>query len=306
MIRGPLRDRLAAGPWEVRFDEPLSRYTTYRIGGPAAALVIPTSPADVSALLTAVRDASVPWLAIGLGSNLLVSDSGFDGVVLRFGKELAALEAGDGDAPLWTAGAGLPTPLLARRSAAAGLAGIHRLVGVPGTIGGGVAMNAGAHGQEFRRVVDHVRVVAPDGTVRDIKGSDVPWRYRSSGLEGQVVVSATFRLTPADPEQLAREVRQHFEWRKAGTPFDEPCCGSVFRNPEGAGGRTAGQLIDGAGLKRFRIGGAEVSPMHANYIVNVGGASASDVRKVIEAVREKVRREFGVELELEVKLVGEP
>jgi UDP-N-acetylmuramate dehydrogenase len=203
----------------VRFDEPLARYTTYRIGGPAAALVVPRAEQDVAAVLAAVREAGVPWMAMGLGSNLLISDAGFPGVVLRFGKELSSLDGGTGDQQVWTAQAGLPTPLLARRSASAGLGGVHRLVGVPGTVGGGggVAMNAGAHGQEFQDVVERIRVVTPEGAVQDLSGSAVPWRYRGWGLDGYVVLSATIRLTPADPAQLAREVRQHFEWRKAGT-----------------------------------------------------------------------------------------
>jgi UDP-N-acetylmuramate dehydrogenase len=171
-------------------------------------------------------------------------------------------------------------------------------------------MNAGAHGQEFRDVVRTVRLVRSDGTVEERPAAAIPWRYRSAGLEDTVVVAAEIELAPGDPDRLAAEIRTHFEWRKAGTPFNEPCCGSVFRNPgaegqKGSGaGRTAGQLIESVGLKGFRIGGARVSPVHANYIVNTGTATAADVMAVIEAVRERVGRETGVELELEVKLVG--
>lgn len=308
MIAG-LADQLArVVRGRVRRDVALAGYTTYRIGGPAAVLIEPADADDVGRAMAAIREAGAPWLAIGLGSNLLVADAGFPGVVLRLGRGLDAIEA---HGPVWRIGAGLPTPLLARRSAGAGLAGVHRLVGVPGTVGGGVSMNAGAHGQEFKDVVRRVWLVGTDGRVEERDGAALPWRYRSAGLEGVVVVAAEIGLAPADPRRLEAEIKAHFDWRKAGTPFNEPCCGSVFRNPgaagqrgSGTGARTAGQLIDAAGLKGFQIGGAQVSPMHANYIVNVGGATAADVLRVIETIRERVRREWEVELELEVKLVG--
>lgn len=298
---------------EVRLREPLAGYTTYRIGGPAAALVRPRDAADVAAALAVARDAGQPWLVLGLGSNVLVRDAGFPGLVLVMGKDMAAVEPDvQGEPGRWRAGAGLPTPLLARRSAAAGLAGVHRLVGVPGTVGGGVYMNAGAHGQEFRDVVRDVEMVRADGEVTTVAGSAVPWEYRESNLGDVVVLAATVALVPDDPRRLQDDIRDHFRWRKEGTPFNEPCCGSVFRNPPaavsvGTGGRelrTAGQLIDAAGLKGFRIGGAEVSPMHANYIVNTGEATADDVLRVIDAVRRRVEERFGVVLQQEVRIVG--
>jgi UDP-N-acetylmuramate dehydrogenase len=173
-------------------------------------------------------------------------------------------------------------------------------------------MNAGAHGQEFRDVVRWVDLVSPTGVRSRIDTANIDWRYRGSDLEG-IVVAAQVALEPEDPALLQEALRRHLKWRRAGTPFDQPCCGSVFRNPEpgvvpeGATAIeapfTAGKLIDAAGLKGFRIGGAEVSPMHGNYIVNTGGATAADVRAVIEAVREQVLGRFGVPLQLEVKLI---
>jgi UDP-N-acetylmuramate dehydrogenase len=297
----------------VRFDEPLAGYTTYRIGGPAAAMVLPATTDDVVQALQFAAETGTPWLALGLGSNVLVSDRGFDGIVIRLGKGLDAVQRGaHGDEMRWTVGAGVPTPLLARHTAEAGLAGVHRLVGVPGTVGGGVFMNAGAHGQDFSQVTRSVELVESDGTVRSLPGAEVPWQYRSSGLVGSVVVGAVVQLTPADPRELQKEIKQHFRWRKAGTPFNERCCGSVFRNPSAPGGappsgseesRTAGQLIDALGLKGHRVGGAQVSSKHANYIVNTGGATADDVLAVIEQVRGKVFAEYGVELQLEVKVI---
>lgn len=306
---------------EIEFDTALARFTTYRIGGPAAALVFPASVEDVVRVVRFARASGTPCLALGLGSNVLIADEGFDGIVVRLGKGLDRVtQAVGNEATVWHVGAGLPTPRLARRSARAGLGGVHRLVGVPGTVGGGVFMNAGAHGQDFSQVVRAVDVVSAGGEVRQLLRGEIAWRYRASGLRDAVVVAATVELQPQDPTVLEREIRQHFRWRKAGTPFDEPCCGSVFRNPtppasapgepQGANDtagdrpRSAGQLIDACGLKGFRIGDAQVSPKHANYIVNVGRATAAEVLAVIDHVRERVFQEFGIELALEVKVIG--
>lgn len=321
VVLSALTERLRC---RVEFDVSLAPFTTYRIGGPAAAVVHPERPEDVEAALRFAAESETRWLALGLGSNVLLADAGFDGIVLRLAQALGALEQSvDGDETVWRAGAGFPTPQLARRSAKAGLGGVHRLIGVPGTVGGGVFMNAGAHAQDFSQVVRSVTLVDPSGEIRIVEGGEIPWKYRSSELEG-VVVDATMQLTPKEPARLEEEIRQHFAWRKAGTPFNEPCCGSVFRNPDApalrlshspsetggereggrAGGlRTAGRLIDACRLKGFRVGGAEVSPMHANYIVNTGDATARDVRKVIDHVWETVNKRFGVELELEVKII---
>ena len=307
------RDELRARFGElVTLDAPLAQLTTYRVGGPAAVRLEPRTTGDVSAAIEAVAELDLPWMVLGLGSNILVPDEGFDGVVMRFGKGMAAVERSGPDGEVWTVGAGLPTPLLAKRSAAAGLAGVHKLIGVPGTVGGGVFMNAGAHGQEFRDVVTWVDVVGSDGRAARIAGRDVPWRYRSSGLDG-VVVATQLSLAPADPAILKRDIKRYMRWRRAGTPFDRPCCGSVFRNPSAeeitneaervAEPRTAGRFIEAAGLKGLRVGGAEVSTMHANYIVNTGRATAADVRGVIDAVQNEVFERYGVSLHLEVKII---
>jgi UDP-N-acetylmuramate dehydrogenase len=307
--RAALREALGG---VVTFDAELARLTTYRIGGPAAALVEPVEVAQISAALRLAVEMDLRWMVLGLGSNLLLPDAGIDGVVIRMGKGIAGTTKEGAADTLWTVAAGLPTQLLAKRTAGAGLGGVHRLIGVPGTVGGGVFMNAGAHGQEFKDVVTWVDVVAPDGTASRVSGGDVAWRYRSSGLDS-VVVAAQLQLAPEDPKVLEREVRDHLRWRKAGTPFDEPCCGSVFRNPAEADAAaaqgeipepcTAGRVIDAAGLKGFRVGGAEVSRKHANYIVNTGGASAADVSNVIAHVRETVMERYGIELQLEVKII---
>jgi UDP-N-acetylmuramate dehydrogenase len=290
---------------EVRADEPLARYSTYRIGGPATVL-LPAGNEDVGAALRAAAGAGVPWFALGLGSNILLPDEGMDALVIRLGKGIDRLER---DADRWTVGAGLPAPLAARRTAAAGWFGLHKFVGVPGTVGGGVYMNAGCHGAEWSDFVESVLVVDAAGHDRIVPRAEIPFAYRRSGLSGQVVLEATVQLRPESPAVIEEELAELFRWRAEGTPFNQPCCGSVFRNPGGAswhregGPRTAGQLIEAAGLKGCRVGGAEISSKHANYFVNTGGATAADIRALITRAQATVYQRFGATLETEVKLI---
>ncbi len=296
----------AAVTGDVREHEPLARYSTYRIGGPATVL-LPAHAEDVGLALRAATEAGVPWFAVGLGSNLLFPDSGLDALVIRLGKGLDRVDA-VGES--WRMGAGLPGPLAARRSAEAGWAGLHKFVGVPGTVGGGVYMNAGCHGGEWAEVVTRVLVVDGAGQERWLMRADIPFSYRRSGLEGLVVLEADVTLRAERKERLAEELGELFRWRQDGTPFNQPCCGSVFKNPGGPawkrtdGPRTAGQLVEAAGLKGTRLGGAEVSPMHANYFINAGGATSADIRALISLAQSRVREQFGVDLETEVKLIG--
>lgn len=291
---------------EVREAEPLGRFSTYRIGGPATAL-LPRSAADVGVALRMAGQEGVPWFALGLGSNLLLPDEGLDALVVRLGKGLDALAHLGGG--LWRAGAGLPQPLAARKTAEAGFAGLHRFVGVPGTVGGGVYMNAGCHGGDWAGVVETVTVIDAEGHDAVLPRGAIPFEYRHAGLPGRVVVETTVRLAETDPAAIQAEVAELLRWRQEGTPFNQPCCGSVFKNPGGpgwtqsGGPKTAGRLIEAAGLKGTRQGGAEISPMHANYFVNTGGATARDVRLLIARARAAVRERFGVALETEVKIV---
>lgn len=291
---------------EVREAEGLARYSTYRIGGPATVL-LPAAAEDVGAAVRLAAVEGVPWFALGLGSNLLLPDEGLDALVIRLGKGLDQV-ARDGNH--WRIGAGLPAPLAARRTAEAGQAGLHKFVGVPGTVGGGVYMNAGCHGGEWAEVVERVTVIDSDGDLRVLERSEIPFAYRRSGLDGRIVVDVLVALHPEDPAKLSAELTELFRWRQQGTPFNQPCCGSVFQNPggpswkRGGGPRTAGQLIEAAGLKGFRVGGAEISMMHANYFVNAGDATAADVVALMQHARRVVEEKFGVRLETEVKLIG--
>lgn len=291
---------------EVKEAAPLARYSTYRIGGPAT-VVLPASGEDVAAALGLAARDGIPVFPLGLGSNVLLPDAGLEALVIRLGKGLDLVRH---EGERWWLGAGLPAPLAARKTAGQGWAGLHMMVGVPGTVGGGVYMNAGCHGGQWSDVTRQVRVVNRSGEIGTLPAEGIPFSYRRSGLEGLIVLEAEVELRPGSREALDREVEQLFAWRQQGTPFNQPCCGSVFKNPDGPAPATwsrpwtAGSLIEGAGLKGTRIGGAEVSPLHANYFVNTGTATAADVRGLIARARAAVAERFGVTLETEVKVIG--
>jgi UDP-N-acetylmuramate dehydrogenase len=279
-------------------NEPLARYNPWRIGGPARYLAMPADSEDVVRALELAHDRGLPWVVLGLGSNVLIKDGGFPGVVIRMGKGLDRFEMKGATAIV---GAGMPTPILARRTAEAGFAGVERFLGIPGTVGGGIFMNAGCHGAEFSEVVTEVTVMDPKGKVKQLSRKQISFKYRSTNLEG-IVLEAKLVLGEEAPAKLKELQGKLLRWRKAGTPFDQPCCGSTFTNPSGT--KTAGMLIDECALKGYTVGGAQVSTVHANYIINKGTATASDVLKVIDHVRKTVAKKTGVTLELECKVIG--
>ena len=259
----------------------------------------PAEAEDIVKSLDFARELGLPWVVLGLGSNVLVKDTGFPGVVIRLGKGLDRLEMKGATAIV---GAGLPTPILARRTAEAGFVGVERFIGVPGTVGGGVYMNAGCHGAEFAEVVTEVTVLDAAGKTRTLARKQIPFAYRASNLGQVIVLETRLALGEEAPAKLKDVQSRLLRWRKAGTPFDQPCAGSTFRNPGGP--RTAGMLIDECALKGHREGGAQVSALHANYFINTGTATASDVLRLIDHVRKTVRKKTGVELALEVKVIG--
>ncbi len=284
----------------------LARFSTYRIGGPAT-VFLPASPEDLVVGLRHAHRAGVAIFPLGLGSNVLLPDTGLDALVIRLGKGLDAMRQED---RRWWIGAGLPAPLAARKTAEQGWAGLHLMVGVPGSVGGGVFMNAGCHGGQWSDVTRAVTVTDLAGATQVLPAERIPFRYRQSGLEGLIVLEAEVELVPGERAELNAEVQRLFEWRQRGTPFNQPCCGSVFKNPDPPAPSgwqrpwTAGSLIEAAGLKGKRVGGIEVSRMHANYFVNVDSGSAADARALIESVRQAVQQRFGVTLETEVKIVS--
>jgi UDP-N-acetylmuramate dehydrogenase len=280
-------------------NEPLSRYTTWRLGGPARYLLQPADVDDIVRGLEMARERGLPWLVLGLGSNVLFKDGGFPGMVIRMGKGLDKFEMKGATAIV---GAGMPTPILARRTAEAGFSGVERFIGIPGTVGGGIYMNAGCHGAEFAEIVTEVTVMDGKGKTRTIPRKQISYKYRGSNLGDVIVLEAKLQLGEESPAKLKELQAKLFRWRKAGTPFDQPCAGSTFKNP--GGNKTAGMLIDEVGLKGFRMGGAQVSPMHANYFVNLGNATAADVVRLIDHVQKTVAKKTGVELQLEIKVLG--
>jgi UDP-N-acetylmuramate dehydrogenase len=288
----------AAMPGRVVEGEPLAPHTTLRIGGPAALFAVPDDPAGVAAALRFASAAGLPWRVIGLGSNLLCPDGGFPGLVLDLGRACAAVRWGDGGRV--EAGAGVHLARLLQESARRGLSGLEGVAGVPGTVGGALAMNAGTARGDFGAVVESVTAVRPDGTRLELPASAMAFRYRGSRLgdEGLVALSAVLRLRPADPTAVRASLRGLALRRRRTQPVHLPSAGSIWQNPPGT---YAGRLIEEAGCKGLRRGGAEVSPLHANFIVNHGGATAADVLALMRDVRAAVEARHGVRLHPELR-----
>ena len=280
-------------------EAPLGSRTTYRVGGTAALSVEAPDEASLLDVARALEGLDVPVLVLGNGSNLLVADAGFAGLVVTLGPGHASLVVEGVEV---RAGGALALPTLARRTATAGLTGLEWAVGVPGSVGGAVRMNAGGHGSDTvatlvdYRVVDLATAVAADRPAGDLHAT-----YRHTSVAAtEVVVAATHRLAPGDPEAGRAAIDEIVRWRRANQPGGANA-GSVFTNPPGD---SAGRLIDACGLKGLRIGTAEVSPKHANFIQADRGGSADDVRRVMERVRDEVRTATGIELATEIRMVG--
>jgi UDP-N-acetylmuramate dehydrogenase len=286
----------------ARADVPMAPLTTFRIGGPAAIFFEPDSTEDLRAVAEAVARTGVAVAIVGKGSNVLVADEGFDGVVLRLGRGFRwSARAGD----TVTAGAAMPLPALAGVAQQHGLAGLGFGVAIPASLGGAVRMNAGAHDGQMADVVSTVDIfeLGSDRT-RTLGADEVGFAYRSTALpSGAVVVAAALHLRPGDPAEIRASMDAARTWRRDTQPLAEPNCGSVFANPPG---EHAAALIDAAGLKGAAIGGASVSTKHANFIVTASGATAADVRALIDLVRAGVSRASGIDLQTEVRTIGGP
>ena len=284
---------------EVRFDEPLARHTTLRIGGPVDALVAPADVDDCRRVREWCAKAAVPSRALGAGSNLLVRDGGVRGVLLT-AKLLRRLDRAGNTVQV---GAGVSTGKLLMFATRAELGGVEFLGGVPGTVGGGLIMNAGTYLGEFTNVTREVRSVDAAGNLQVRDHDACGFVYRGSAIpESDMIVEGTLELRPRPRAEIDAEVRALRDRRHAREPHGVANAGSIFKNPPGD---YAGRLIEACGLKGRQVGGAQVSPAHANWLVNTGGASAKEMLELIEICRQEVMQKFGVRLELEVKVVGE-
>lgn len=289
---------------KIERDVPLAPFTTFRIGGPADLLVMPKGREDLTLLLRAVAEAGENLLVLGGGSNVLISDRGFRGVVAVVGKGLSRVKR-VGELKVEVE-AGCDLNSLIRWSIERGLRGLEPLSGIPGTVGGATSMNAGARGIAIGDIVEEVSLVSvEEGTVEELSvgADDMGFGYRCSRIgERDVIYEVKLKLEDGEREELKKRRREALGWRRRAQPLRKRSAGSVFKNPEGV---SAGELIDGCGLKGMSIGEAVVSEVHANFIVNRGKASAEDVRELMLRIKEEVLRSRGVELEEEIILVGE-
>ncbi len=288
-----------AGSENVLRDEPMSRHTSFRIGGPADFFVMPDER-SLPAVVDYCRKNEVPCLVIGNGSNLLCGDRGVEGVVVEIGKRMSAIEVDDTRV---IARAGALLSAIATAAVQEGLTGFEFAAGIPGSIGGAAVMNAGAYDGEMKDILTDITVLMPDGGIRTVPAEELDLSYRHSIIPGKgwIVLSVTICLKHGRKEDINARMEELKELRTSKQPLEYPSAGSTFKRPEGF---FAGKLIDDASLRGSACGGAQVSEKHCGFIINRGNATASDVRSLMEQVQADVREQFGVELEPEVKFVG--
>ncbi len=284
---------------DLKENEPMSRHTSFKIGGPADMYASVTDEAQLKELILEAKKADTPYLVMGNGSNMLVSDKGICGLVIQIAINYVEI-----DGMLVRAGAGTLMSRIAAEAARAELTGFETFSGIPGTLGGGIFMNAGAYGGELKNVIRSVRYMDENGDVFDVRGQDCEFGYRTSvftkGLK--YIISAEIELEKGNEKDIRAAMADYNKRRSDKQPLAFPSAGSVFKRPEG---HFAGALIEAAGLKGYRIGGAEVSELHAGFIVNRSGATASDVLSLIEYIKKTVMDKSGVMLEPEIRLIGE-
>ena len=296
-------------------NEPMNKHTSFKVGGPARYFVKAESLDDLKKALDLAREKGIPFFILGNGTNLLVSDKGFDGLVITLAGDFSSIEdLGNG---AFKVGAAIPLGRFARSVLKQGFAGIHKLAGIPGTLGGAIYMNAGAYGQEIGTSCTQVTVLDSDGNIREFAASECGFRYRQSIFQknNAIILSATFLLPTAaslgkTTADLEAELAECMAKRKASQPLNMPNAGSTFKRLSVGAADTPAQIAPGyyieqAGLKGYRIGDAEVSTVHANFIVNAGGATASDIKQLSEFVQQKVTEKFGIKLHREIILLGD-
>jgi UDP-N-acetylmuramate dehydrogenase len=289
---------------KLRLSEPLARYTSMKIGGPADLFIAVETPDALASALALLRRHDTPVCLLGNGSNVLISDRGLRGAALHLtGDFRKATWLEEGDFIRVRVGAAYPVTQLVREAARKGYAGLEFAEGIPGSVGGALVMNAGAYGSEFEAIIERVEATMADGQSVVFARAQMTFTYRDSHLpDGTVVTGVTLRLRKSEPTEVTSKLRELVRKRKNSQPSGLPNSGSMFRNPPGD---YAGRLIEAAGLKGKRFGQAQIAERHANFIVNLGGAKADEVRQLMELARAEVRRQFDVELVAEVKLLGE-
>lgn len=289
------------GEAKVFVNEPMASHTTFRIGGPADYFAVPETVEELEKVLNICKEEQTPYFILGNGSNLLVGDQGFRGVVIQLYKNFDGIKI---EGTKVTARAGAMLVRVAKEAGKAGLTGLEFASGIPGTIGGAMVMNAGAYGGEMKDVVTAVTVLTKDGEVKTLTGEEMNFRYRGSVVEdeGMIVLEAVMELKEGDLEEIQARMAELTVQRKTKQPIEYPSAGSTFKRPEGY---FAGKLIQDAGLRGFQVGGAQVSEKHCGFVINAGGATAADVMNLMQQVSDKVMEQFGVTLEPEVKRIGE-
>lgn len=290
-----------AGREQVLVNEPMSRHTTFRIGGPADFFVVPGDVECVKQVAAFCKEEKLPYYILGNGSNLLVGDKGYRGVMIQLYKNFNQIRVEENRI---IAQSGAMMAMIAKTALAASLTGFEFASGIPGTIGGAAVMNAGAYGGELRDVLLQTTVLTPEGEVLTLKTEEMEFGYRTSVVEKRhyTVLEVVLGLEPGDPEKIRSQMEDLKDRRVTKQPLEMPSAGSTFKRPEGY---FAGKLIMDAGLRGFSVGGAQISEKHCGFVVNKGNATAEDVRELIRQVQERVQKQSGVLLEPEVKMLGE-
>lgn len=286
---------------KVKRNELLSQHTTMKIGGPAEIFIEPSSLANIQKVMTFIKERQLPWRAIGRGSNLLVSDKGIEGIVIKLGAGLGHLSINESTI---TVGGGHSLVSLSTLISKKGLSGLEFASGIPGSVGGAVYMNAGAHGSDISKILTKAHILFEDGSIEWLSNKEMEFTYRTSVLQKKrpgIVLEAEFQLTTGDRTAIVSQMQKNKDYRKETQPWNFPCAGSIFRNPLP---NYAGRLIEDAGLKGFQIGGAKISEMHGNFIVNAGNATAKDVLDLIQYIKDTIMELYGVKMETEVEIIG--
>lgn len=286
---------------KVKRNEPLSQHTTMKIGGPADLFIEPSSLENIQKVMNLIKERQLPWRAIGRGSNLLVSDKGIEGVVIRLGSGLNHLSINESTI---TVGGGHSLVSLSTLISKRGMSGLEFASGIPGSVGGAVYMNAGAHGSDISKILTRAHILFEDGSIEWLSNDEMEFTYRTSVLQKKrpgIVLEAEFKLTMGDRTAIVSKMQKNKDYRKETQPWNFPCAGSIFRNPLP---NYAGKLIEEAGLKGFQIGGAKISEMHGNFIVNAGNATAKDVLDLIQYIKDKILHLYGIKMETEVEIIG--